>query len=139
MQNGPRRRKRQRRDEDAQEMRKGNHKRAGIRSPRPRKDPIRAAAEYGIDISILIANLARTPSERIRRHQIALETVRMLRKSKRIESIGELRNIKGGRRIRVLTVDSLIKVRKAMNRPRDRVAVLELEAIRKMRKKHGKI
>jgi len=65
-------------------MRKVKDKRAGSHSPRPRKDPIRAAAEYGIDIPMLIANLARTPLERIRRHQIALEMFWILRRSKRV-------------------------------------------------------
>ena len=44
---------------------------------------IRAAAEYGIDIEMLRANVALTPAERLRRHQIALNTVEMLRKAKR--------------------------------------------------------
>jgi hypothetical protein len=65
-------------------MRKVKDNRAGNHSPRPRKDPIRAAAEYGIDIPMLMANLARTPAERIRRHQIALETFKTLRESKRV-------------------------------------------------------
>lgn len=52
--------------------------------PRARRDAIQAAAEYGIDIAMLRANLRRTPADRIRRHQIALETFRMLRRSKRI-------------------------------------------------------
>jgi hypothetical protein len=47
-------------------------------------DEIQAAADYGIDISMLIENLKRTPEERIRRHQIALNTVKSLRKAKRI-------------------------------------------------------
>jgi len=46
-------------------------------------EAIRAAAEYGIDISLLRANLALTPAERLRRHQIALNTVEMLREAKR--------------------------------------------------------
>jgi hypothetical protein len=121
-------------------MRQGKKNRStGIGSPRPRKDPIRSAAEYGIDIPMLIANLARTPAERIRRHQIALETFRALHKAKLVRSLGEIRNIGGGLRIRVLTIDSLIKARQAMNRPRDREAVLQLEAIRKMQKKSRKM
>ena len=32
------------------------------------------AKEYGVDIVMLSDNLKRTPAERIRRHQIALET-----------------------------------------------------------------
>ncbi len=55
-----------------------------VHSFRPPKDPIATAAEYGIDIAMLEANLARTPVERIRRHQIALETFRKLRKARRI-------------------------------------------------------
>ncbi len=65
-------------------MRKWKNKIGGIAVPRPRRDAIKEAAEYGIDIAMLIANLRRTPAERIRRHQIALETFKMLRKSKRI-------------------------------------------------------
>ncbi len=45
---------------------------------------IREAIEYGIDISMLRANLALSPAERIRRCQIALNTVEMLRKAKRL-------------------------------------------------------
>jgi hypothetical protein len=67
-------------------MRQRETKIAGIFPPRPRKDPIRAAADYGIDIPMLMANLNRTPAERIRRHQIALETFRTLRKAKRVKS-----------------------------------------------------
>ena len=43
-------------------------------------DAIRAAAEYGIDIPMLTANLKRTPAERIRRHQMALDSVLIMRK-----------------------------------------------------------
>ena len=46
-------------------------------------DPIQAAADYGIDISQLRDNLALTVSERLRRHQDALETVEMLQKARR--------------------------------------------------------
>lgn len=55
-----------------------------------------------------------------------------------VETLSEIRDLGGGLRIRVLTIDSLIKARKAMNRPRDREAVLQLEAIKKMQKKHRK-
>ncbi len=47
-------------------------------------DAIRAAVEYGIDISLLRANLALTPAERLRRHQIALNTVEMLREARSV-------------------------------------------------------
>lgn len=40
----------------------------------------------------------------------------------------------GGIRMRVLSLNALIKAKKAMNRPRDREALLQLEAIRKLRK-----
>jgi len=38
-------------------------------------------------------------------------------------------------KLRVLTLDALIKTKKAMNRPRDRQAVLQLQAIKKLKKK----
>jgi len=65
-------------------MKQKKNKIIGTLPPKPQKDPIRAAADYGIDISMLMANLARTPAERIRRHQIALETFRALRKAKHV-------------------------------------------------------
>jgi len=46
-------------------------------------DAIREAIQYGIDISLLRANLVLTPAERLRRHQIALNTMEMLREAKR--------------------------------------------------------
>lgn len=55
-----------------------------------------------------------------------------------VEKLSEIRDLGAGLRIRVLTIDSLIKARKAMNRPRDREAVLQLEAIKKLQKKHRK-
>ena len=42
------------------------------------------AEDFGIDISMLIDNTKRTPTERIRRHQIALNAVEKLRKAKHI-------------------------------------------------------
>jgi len=47
-------------------------------------DAIQAAIDYGIDVSMLVENLKRTPAERIRRHQIALATVEKLRKAGRL-------------------------------------------------------
>ena len=44
-------------------------------------DAIRAAREYGIDVSLLADNVGRTVAERIERHQIALDTARKLRKA----------------------------------------------------------
>jgi hypothetical protein len=46
------------------------------------KDAIQAANDYGIDVSMLADNLKRTPAERIRRHQIALNTAEKLRKAR---------------------------------------------------------
>jgi hypothetical protein len=48
------------------------------------KDQIEKAKACGIDVSALMANLRRTPYERIMRHQIALDTFLMLRKAKRV-------------------------------------------------------
>jgi hypothetical protein len=65
-------------------MKQRKTKNAVILPPGPQKDPIRVAAEYGIDIQMLMANVNRTPAERIRRHQIALETFRALHRAKRV-------------------------------------------------------
>lgn len=81
------------------------------KSHKQRKDPIKAAADYGIDIPMLMANLARTPAERVRRHQLALDTFNALHKAKLVGSLYETKNI-GGKQIPVHTVDSLIKMRK---------------------------
>ena len=43
---------------------------------------IQAAIDYGIDVQKLMDNLKRTPAERIRRHQMALNAVEKLRKAK---------------------------------------------------------
>ena len=43
---------------------------------------IQAAIDYGIDISLLEANLKLSVDERIRRHQIALNTMQKLQKAK---------------------------------------------------------
>jgi hypothetical protein len=47
-------------------------------------NPLQAALDYGIDISMLADNLKRTPAERIRRHQIALNTMEMLKAKKKL-------------------------------------------------------
>jgi hypothetical protein len=47
-------------------------------------DEIQAAIDYGIDISMLIQNMSRGYTERIMRHQIALNTVEKLRKARRL-------------------------------------------------------
>jgi len=65
-------------------------------------DPVRAAAEFGIDIEALKENLKLSYSERIRRHQIKL--------------------------------NAMIKSGKPIKRPSDERMMLELEAIRELRK-----
>ena len=48
------------------------------------KDPIQAAVDSGIDVSALIDNAGRSCTERIKRHQIALNTAEKLRKAKKL-------------------------------------------------------
>ena len=43
---------------------------------------IEAAIAYGIDISMLVCNLSKSYTERIKRHQIAVNTVAKFRKAK---------------------------------------------------------
>jgi len=43
-----------------------------------------AARDYGVDVQMLYANLNRPVIERIRRHQIALDTFEKLRKAKKL-------------------------------------------------------
>ena len=45
-------------------------------------DAVQEAIEYGIDISMLRANLALSPAERMRRHQIAFDRMRRLQKAR---------------------------------------------------------
>lgn len=47
-------------------------------------DPIQAAVDYGIDVSALIDNAGRSCSERIKRHQIALNTAEKLWKAREL-------------------------------------------------------
>jgi hypothetical protein len=61
--------------------------------------------------------------------------VKGLGKYKDIESLSEIRDIGNGLKIRILAIDALIKTKKSMNRPKDREALLELEAIRKQKGK----
>ena len=49
-----------------------------------KSDELQAAADYGIDISLLVSNLQKTPAERIRLHQIALNTANKLREAKHL-------------------------------------------------------
>lgn len=47
-------------------------------------DAVQEAIDSGIDIAAIRDNLARTPTERLRRHQIALNTVEMLQKARSV-------------------------------------------------------
>ena len=50
-----------------------------------RSPELAAARDYGVDIQMLQANLNRPVIERIRRHQIALDTFEKLRKAKKVQ------------------------------------------------------
>jgi len=52
------------------------------KSKYPEAAEIRAAVDYGIDVSMLVDNIRRSYSERITRHQIALNTAEKLRKAR---------------------------------------------------------
>lgn len=52
------------------------------RTRRQPTDAVREAAACGIDVSMLRDNLALSVAERLRRHDIALATMDMLRKAK---------------------------------------------------------
>jgi len=58
--------------------------RAAERGRKGSSEAVRAAVESGVDLSLLKANLALTVAERLRRHQIALNTAEKLRKAKRL-------------------------------------------------------
>jgi hypothetical protein len=45
-------------------------------------DPLLIATDYGIDVSMLVDNLKRSVTDRIKRHQIALNATEKLRKAK---------------------------------------------------------
>jgi hypothetical protein len=60
-------------------------KKTGKRRDKSRQaDPIQAAIDYGIDVQALSDNLQRSVTERIKRHQIALNTAEKLRKARRL-------------------------------------------------------
>ena len=58
-----------------------------VKNKRRQRDEIQAAIDYGIDVSMLIENMARSYTKRIIRHQIALNTAEKLRKA----TTGEIR------------------------------------------------
>ncbi|MDT8301186.1 MAG: hypothetical protein RQ760_06840 [Sedimentisphaerales bacterium] len=54
------------------------------KSKYPETAEIRAAVDFGIDVSMLVDNIRRSYSERIIRHQIALNTVKKLKGARRL-------------------------------------------------------
>ena len=54
------------------------------KSKYPEAAEVQAAVDYGIDVSMLVDNIRRSYSERIIRHQIALNTSEKLRKARRL-------------------------------------------------------
>ena len=54
------------------------------KSKYPEAAEIRAAIDYGIDVSMLVDNIRRSYSERIIRHQIALNTAEKLKGARRL-------------------------------------------------------
>lgn len=55
-----------------------------VKHPSDALEAVEAVDDYGIDISQLRDNLRLTVVERLRRHQIALNTVELLQKAKRL-------------------------------------------------------
>jgi hypothetical protein len=60
----------------------GSNKRQASKSRQV--NAIQAAIDYGIDVTMLIENMGRSYEERIRRHQIALDTAEKLRKARHL-------------------------------------------------------
>ena len=83
------------------------------------------AVDYGVDIQALIVNLNRPVTERIRRHQIALDTFKKLRK-------------KFGAKFNIQNIDVLIEIRKMLNHLRNKNSIIPLEAIKKIQKNSEK-
>ncbi len=61
-----------------------SNKNAKGRSTAGQTDPIQAAIDRGIDVAMLVDNLQRSVKDRIKRHQIALNTAEKLRKAKQL-------------------------------------------------------
>jgi len=51
---------------------------------REQVDALQAARDYGVDVEMLLDNLKRTPAERLRRHQLALDRVKKLQGAKKV-------------------------------------------------------
>jgi len=65
-----------------------------------------AAKAYGCDMSLIEENLRKTPAERVMAHRRALQTLTILREAK------------------------LLQAKQAMDRPRDKESVRQLQAIK---------
>jgi hypothetical protein len=55
-----------------------------LKKRKKQPDAIQRAIDYGIDIEMLKDNLKRSVTERIKRHQAALNLVRLFQKAKKI-------------------------------------------------------
>jgi hypothetical protein len=83
------------------------------------------ARENGVDLWALWHNLHRSYAERLRRHDIALDTYRKLQQEGIIDK--NLSPDDSG-----LSIDFLLQLKELMNQPGGLEAVRELEAIKKM-------
>ena len=63
-------------------MDKIRNRKSAISKIEKQPNEIQSAIDYGIDVSMLIDNVKRSPAERIRRRQIALNTAQKLRDAK---------------------------------------------------------
>lgn len=88
---------------------------------------VQRAEAYGIDLSLLEENLRLSPMERLRQNDLALNEAEALAE-KYVAGCGSLGLSDEG--VLILVLDALITAKRAMGRPRDLHAVLELEAIR---------
>jgi len=88
---------------------------------------VQRAEAYGIDLSLLEENLRLSPTERLKRNDLALSEAEALAEKyvAKCDSLGL-----PDEDALILVLDALITAKRAMGRPRDLHAVLELEAIR---------
>jgi hypothetical protein len=75
-----------------------------------------------IDIAMLKDNLKRSYAERIRRHQIALETMQMLQKAKLVKEDDSF------------TIDAMLDIKQSMNHRTKRQMIEQLKKIKNAQK-----
>ncbi len=87
--------------------------------------------ENGVDLSLIRANLKLTPTERARRgeraRRAALRVAEIGRKSRRQSA--DRRPI-----VRVINLDDLITIKRYLGRPKDQASLVQLEAIKRLRR-----